>query len=127
MREAVEQDSQYQLHLEAPLPPVSRKRDPGTSQRAEEQITWSGARTSQMGWVLRAVWVLLRPTAPEIAAWCTANGRRLDRVQVNRRTADLERLGLLQHADFGGSDCCWGLTEVGMTTVIGWVQDERDG
>lgn len=73
----------------------ARVHDPLSSVRAARLATESGAAASQAGWFLTAVRERPGLTASELAEWSDW----FDRVQANRRLADLCRLGLIEKGE----------------------------
>lgn len=71
----------------------ARVADPLSSVRAAREMTCSGAAGTQAGWFLDAVTKNPGRTASELAE---ASGGKFDRVQANRRLADLDQKQLIE-------------------------------
>lgn len=71
----------------------ARLHDPLSSVRAARSATESGLASSQAGWFLEAVTAVPGLTASELAG---LSGGRFDRVQANRRLADLHHRGQVE-------------------------------
>lgn len=96
----------------APVEVLARARvaDPLSSVRAAREMSASGAAGTQAGWFFDAVTRWPGRTASELAE---ASCGRFDRVQANRRLADLERKLLIRKTESrlsavtGRLECTW--------------------
>lgn len=88
----------------------ARVADPLSSARAAREMNDSGATATQAGWFLDAVTRWPGRTASELAE---ASGGRFDRVQANRRLADLDKKQLIRKSESrvsavtGRLECTW--------------------
>ena len=74
------------------LPPASRRSDPPSSKMADQEITESGQRESECGFVLWGLWTMQQPvTSRELAMRMGA-----DRYMVAKRLPELRALGKAQ-------------------------------
>lgn len=88
----------------------ARVADPLSSVRAAREMNDSGSTATQAGWFLDAVTRWPGRTASELAE---ASGGRFDRVQANRRLADLDKKQLIRKSESrvsavtGRLECTW--------------------
>ena len=88
----------------------ARVADPLSSVRAAREMNDSGATATQAGWFLDAVTRWPGRTASELAE---ASDGRFDRVQANRRLADLDKKQLIRKSESrvsavtGRLECTW--------------------
>ncbi|MCC6959431.1 MAG: winged helix-turn-helix domain-containing protein [Dehalococcoidia bacterium] len=88
----------------------ARVADPVSRVRAAREMTCSGAAGTQAGWFLEAVTRWPGRTASELAE---SSGGQFDRVQANRRLADLDKKQLIRKTESrvsavtGRLECTW--------------------
>jgi|SRR5688572_19612918 len=85
-----------------PTPPRSRRTDPASSRRAEDQLRQSGALKGQ---TLTAYEAMKRH--PGKSSKQTAGVTGLDRYMLGRRYADLFNSGKALKVEIGKRDCLW--------------------
>jgi len=90
--------------------PASHSQDPISSFEAEEEITKSGIRGSQMREILELVKKHPRSTSRELSTLC-----RLDRYQIARRLSDLEFAGKVEK---GRTRLC----TIGQRKAVEWIE-----
>ena len=95
------------------FPPATHTADPDTAYEAEQAITKSGKRQTQMEWVLKCVQVAPGSTAYEIGIIS-----RLDHIPAQRRLSDLKTLGKVymdgtKTVNGRRMKCWWPVTEQG--------------